>query len=182
MTISALRALLDEELPDVPRHPAPQIPHTARNPHTARKRKRMNQQPAVPGPRPAQDTTPSYDDPPLSTGALLAWAIAHSTKGIARKGVQARELLAELRTLRADAERIAQADAEEKRLLEALAAVRARKEQLRPRRKTTAPGTATATQAAVRAWARSKGLPVAERGSIPASVVEAWKAAQGGAR
>ncbi|MGW2591980.1 Lsr2 family DNA-binding protein [Streptomyces sp. NPDC001515] len=174
MTIAALRALLDEELPDVPRHPAPQ--------HNARKRKRMNQQPA-PGPRPAQDTTHSYDEPPLSTGALIAWAIAHSTKSIARKGVQARELLAELRTLRADAERIAQADAEEQRLLEALAAVRARKEQLRPRRKTTAPGTATATQAAVRAWARSKGLPVAERGSIPASVVEAWKAAQdGGAR
>ena len=171
MTIAALRALLDDAQPDVPRHPAPQIPQIA-----ARKRKIMNQSSPVPGPRSTQEA-PSAGQAPLAVGALIAWAIAHDTKSVARKGIQARELLAELRGLYADAERIAKADAEEQRLLQALAAVRARKEQLRPKRKTSG-----VDQAAVRAWARANGHTVPDRGNVPAAIVAAWRGATGGAR
>lgn len=163
MTIAALHALLDEKQPEVP--------HL-----TARKRKTMNQ-PPVPAPRPAQEA-PSADEAPLPVGQLLAWAIAHPTKGVARKGVQVRELLAQLRTVRAEAERMAQAEAEEQRLLRQLEAVRARKEQLRARKKPT-PGV---DQAAVREWARANGHDVPARGRVPAPVVQAWHEATGGAR
>lgn len=171
MTIAALRQLLDEEQPDVPRHPAPRIPHI-----TARKRKPMQQQSPVPAPRGPQPSPPAGTAAP-SVGKLLAWAEAHETRFVARKGEQARALLRELRGLYAEAEELTQADAEEQRLVQQLEAIRARKDRLRPRRKTSAPGY---DQAVVRVWAREHGHRVSDRGSIPASVVEAWRAAQAG--
>ncbi|MFE7752162.1 histone-like nucleoid-structuring protein Lsr2 [Streptomyces sp. NPDC057428] len=173
MTGAALQHLLDEELPDVPRHPAPEIPHI-----TAEKRKTMQQPTPVPGPRGPVPTTPAGGTAP-PVGKLLAWAEGHETKFVARKGEQARLLLRELRGLYAQAEELAQADAEEQRLEQQLAELRARKERLRPRRKSSAPGY---DQAAVRAWARAAGHDVADRGSIPAWVVQAWREATGGAR
>lgn len=169
MTIAALRRLLDEEMPDVTRHPAPQIPQII-----ARKRKHMTESLA---PRPSQ-AAPSAGLTVATTGALIAWAEMHPTKSVARKGEQARALLRELRELQTAEEELTKAEAEEQRLLQQLQVVRARREQLRPRRKTqAAPGY---DQAAVRAWAREHGHTVADRGSVPAPVVEAWRAAQTG--
>ncbi|MFD5041990.1 histone-like nucleoid-structuring protein Lsr2 [Streptomyces sp. NPDC058377] len=138
----------------------------------------MQQPRPVPGPRTPQEA-PTGGAAPLAVGKLLAWAEAHETRFVARKGEQARLLLRELRGLYAQAEELAQADAEERRLEEQLAELRARKDKLRPRRKTSAPGY---DQAAVRAWARGAGHEVADRGSIPASVVDAWREATGGAQ
>ncbi|MFJ2701858.1 histone-like nucleoid-structuring protein Lsr2 [Streptomyces sp. NPDC087428] len=116
----------------------------------------------------------------LPVGQLLAWAEAHDTKFVVRKAQQARLLLRELRGLYAKDEERAEADAEEQRLLKQLEEVRARKEQLRPRRKSSPTGY---DQTTVRAWARANGYSVADRGSIPGPVVEAWRASQtGGAR
>ncbi|MFG3140786.1 histone-like nucleoid-structuring protein Lsr2 [Streptomyces sp. NPDC048211] len=157
MTIAALRRLIEDETAAVP------TPQT-----TARKRNPMSQPPAP---------QPSPTAPPLAVGKLLAWAEAHDTKFVVRKGEQARLLLRELRGLYAKDEERAEADAEEQRLLQQLEAVRVRKEQLRPRRKTSAPGY---DQTTVRAWARENGHTVADRGSIPASVVDAWRASQTG--
>lgn len=166
MTITALRRLIDEELSAAPRPPERPAPQT-----TARKRDPMTQ-PTAP-----QQPSAGAATPPLAVGKLLAWAEAHDTKFVARKGEQARLLLRELRGLYAKDQERAEADAEERRLLEQLEAVRARKEQLRPRRKTSAPGY---DQTTVRAWARANGYTVADRGSIPAPVVAAWRAAQNG--
>ncbi|MGQ4486866.1 histone-like nucleoid-structuring protein Lsr2 [Streptomyces sp. SAS_281] len=128
---------------------------------------------SVPSPRPSQGT-PSTGEVPLPVGKLISWAVDHDVKGVARKGEQVRTLLAELRALYADAEQIAQADAEEQQLLQQLKAVRARKEQLRPRRKASG-----IDQAAVRAWARKNGHTVPNRGNVPGDVVQAWRAATG---
>lgn len=169
MTIAALRLLLDQEQPGTPRHPAPEIPHI-----TAEKRKLFMQQSPVPGPRtPQQPAAGGTTSVPV--GKLLAWAEAHETRFVSRKGEQARALLRELRGLYAEAEELAQADAEEQRLVQQLEAIRARKDQLRPRRKTSAPGY---DQAVVRAWARANGHTVPDRGSLPGTVVEAWRRAQ----
>ncbi|MFD3654364.1 histone-like nucleoid-structuring protein Lsr2 [Streptomyces sp. NPDC058620] len=172
MTIAALHRLLDEELPDVPRHPAPLIPHTAR------KRQAMQQQPSpIPGPR----ITPpalSTGAPPVPIGKVIAWAEQHPTRTVARKGEQARALLLELRALHSSAEEIAQADAEEQRLQEQLDAIRARKAALLPKKR-KAPNT-DYNQGEVRSWARGRGLDVPARGTIPAAIVQAWREAQAG--
>lgn len=175
MTIAALNRLLDEEQPDVVRHPAPEIPQI-----TARKRKFMQQLRPVPGP-PAPPETSSSGAAPLAVGKLLAWAEAHETRFVARKGEQARALLRELRGLYAEAEELAQADAEEQRLVEQLAELRARKDRLRPTQKRKSPVRDYAS-AEVRAWARSAGLDVPAVGTVPNRIVAAWREATGGAR
>ncbi|MFC9247778.1 histone-like nucleoid-structuring protein Lsr2 [Streptomyces sp. NPDC057136] len=126
-------------------------------------------------PASGQQQAPPVGAVSLPVGKLLAWAEAHDTKFVARKGEQARTLLRELRGLYAKAEEIAQADAEEQRLLDQLAELRDRREQLRPRRKSSG-----YDQAVVREWAKANGHTVSGRGSIPASVVQAWREAQAG--
>lgn len=171
MTIAALQRLLDEELPDVPRHPAPPIPHTAR------KRQTMLQ--PVPGPRIPQEA-PAAAAPPIQVGRLIAWAEQHPTRTVARKGAQARALLRDLRTAYAEAEELAQADAEEQRLVQQLAELRARKGQLRPTaRKSPA---RDYIPAEVRTWARSTGMDVPAIGTVPKRIVQAWREATGGAQ
>lgn len=164
MTIAALRLLLDEELPDVPRHPAPLIPHTAR------KRQTMQQQPSpIPGPRTTPQAPPA-GAPVVPIGRIIAWAEQHATRSVARKGEQARALMAELRALHA-------AD-EEQRLLQQLEELRARKEQLRPAPR-KAP-TRDYVPAEVRAWARAAGLDVPAIGTVPNVIVQAWREQQAG--
>ncbi|MFG2671387.1 histone-like nucleoid-structuring protein Lsr2 [Streptomyces sp. NPDC048445] len=131
----------------------------------------MLQQPAAPHTQPPSAGATTS----LPVGKLLAWAEAHDTKFVSRKGEQAKLLLRELRGLYAKDEERAEADAEEQRLLKQLEDVRARKEQLRPRRKTPSTGY---DQAIVRAWARENGYTVADRGSIPTPTVDAWRASQ----
>lgn len=168
MTVAALQRLLDEELPDVPRHPAPPIPHTAR------KRQTMQQSRPVLGPRVPQEAPPAA--PPLPVGKLIAWAEQHATRSVARKGEQARALLLELRTLHATDEELAQVDAEEQRLVQQLADLRARKEKLRPAQR-KAPAR-DYVPAEVRAWARAAGMAVPAIGTVPNAIVKAWREAQ----
>ncbi|MEU2901318.1 hypothetical protein ABZ771_00245 [Streptomyces globisporus] len=175
MTIAALHRLLDEEQPDVVRHPAPEIPQI-----TARKKKSMQQPRPVPGP-PAPQGQSSAGAAPLAVGKLLAWAEAHETRFVARKGEQARVLLRELRGLYAEAEELAQADAEEQRLLGELADLRARKDRLRPTQKRKSP-VRDYVPAEVRTWARGAGLDVPAAGTVPNAIVAAWREATGGAQ
>ncbi|WP_329356942.1 hypothetical protein [Streptomyces anulatus] len=175
MTIAALIRLLDEEQPDVRRHPAPEIPQI-----TARKRKFMQQPRPVPSPPGTQEMPPA-GAAPLAVGKLLAWAEAHETRFVARKGEQARALLRELRGLYAEAEELAQADAEEQRLVEQLAELRARKDRLRPTQKRKSP-VRDYVPAEVRAWARGAGLDVPSAGTVPNAIVAAWREATGGAQ
>lgn len=168
MTIAALHRLLDEELPDVPRHPAPLIPHTAR------KRQIMQQQPSpVPAPR-----TPAASPLAGTTGALIAWAAQHPDKTVARLGEQVHTALTELRSRKAVDDEFAQADAEEQDLQRRLAAVQARKAELRPKKKPATPR--DHDPAEVRAWARGQGIDVTNIGRVPRDVVDAWRAAQAG--
>lgn len=136
----------------------------------------MEQQRPVPGPRDPQQS-PSAGLTVAPTGTLIAWALQHTDKATVRLGNQARTALTELRTRKNAEEELAQVDAEEQELQRKLEAVRARKAELRPRRKSSAAGY---DQAVVRRWAQDNGVPVSGRGSIAASVVDAWRAAQNG--
>lgn len=166
MTIAALRRLIDEEAAAAP--PGPTLaPSTSTH--------RQKEEPMTPQPTVPQAPSASAAAPAPSVGKLLAWAEAHDTRFVSRKGEQARLLLRELRGLYAKDQERAEAEAEEQRLLQQLEDVRARKEQLRPRRASPTP---RYDQAAVRAWARDHGHTVADRGSIPTPVIDAWRAAQ----
>ncbi|MFI7239320.1 histone-like nucleoid-structuring protein Lsr2 [Streptomyces cyaneofuscatus] len=165
MTIAALWALIDEELPGIPRHPAPRIPRT----HFSAKDTTMTTSP-VPQPRPADP--PPAEAAPIAVGALIAWAHAHSDKAVRRLGDQVHFALGELRTRHQGEQELAKVAAEEAELEERLAAVRARKAELAPKRK--AP-TRDYDPAEVRTWARAEGLPVPDRGQIPAAVLAAWR-------
>lgn len=171
MTIAALRQVLDEEPPYVPRHPAPLIPHTAW------KRQTMEPRP-VPGPRIPQESPAAT--PQVAVGPLLTWAEQHSSKAVARKGQQARALLVELRQLHAADAALAAVDAEEQRLVERLAKLRERKETLRPQSKRKSPAR-DYVPSEVRAWARAAGrTDVPAIGTLPAALVQAWRDAHPG--
>ncbi|MEU0001969.1 hypothetical protein ABZ069_34180 [Streptomyces microflavus] len=164
MTIAALRALIDEELPGIPRHPAPRIPRT----RFSAKDTPMTS--PVPHPRPA-DPTPA-ENPPITVGALIAWAHAHSDKAVRRLGDQAHLALGQLRTHHHDEQELTDLAAKETELEERLAAVRASMAQLKPKRKAPARDYEPAT---VRAWARENSVPVPAMGQIPAAVLTAWR-------
>ncbi|MGW1813307.1 Lsr2 family DNA-binding protein [Streptomyces sp. NPDC002125] len=140
----------------------------------------MEQRP-IPGPRSPQQA-PSAGLTVATTGALIAWAVQHTDRSIVRLGEQARTALEELRTRKAAEDEMAEVDAEEQELQRKLEAVRARRAQLRPRRKSPAPR--DYDPAAVRTWARAHGHTVPDRGQVPRDVVAAWRQAQqpGGAR
>ncbi|WP_433406925.1 Lsr2 family DNA-binding protein [Streptomyces sp. CA-146814] len=165
MTIAALQALIDEELPGIPRHPAPRIPRT----HCSAKDTTMTTSP-VPHPRPADP--PPADAAPIAVRALIAWAHAHPDKAVRRLGDQAHFALGELRTRHQGEQELARVAAEEADLEERLAEVRARKAELAPKRKAPARDYDPAT---VRTWARAEGLTVPDRGKIPDAVLTAWR-------
>ena len=132
----------------------------------------------VPAPHRPQQAPPAGLTP-IPIGKLLSWARQHPSRTVVRKAERVHALLAELRAYHAADEEIAQAAAEEERLLQQLAAVRARKEQLRPKRKSPV---RDYDQAEVRAWARAHGHNVSEIGTVPNTVVAAWREATGGAQ
>ncbi|MEV6477650.1 histone-like nucleoid-structuring protein Lsr2 [Streptomyces sp. NPDC051657] len=124
-------------------------------------------------PVPADRTPyPTETTPASTTSGLIAWALGHSDRTVRRHGEQAHDALGWLRTRHTADQELAKADAEEKELEERLAAVRARKAQLAPKGKPVR----DYVPAAVRAWARSQGLPVPDKGQIPATVLTAWRA------
>ncbi|MEU2764286.1 hypothetical protein [Streptomyces sp. NPDC007094] len=173
MTIAALLALIEEELPGIPRHPAPQIPRS----RFSAKDTTMNTQPE-PAARPS---SPSSTTAPMAVGALIAWALGHSDRAVRRHGEQAHDNLGWLRTRHAADEELARVDAEEADLEERLAAVRARKAQLGSPSKRKSP-VRDYVPAEVRAWARGAGLDVPAVGTVPNTVVAAWREATGGSQ
>ncbi|MER7814060.1 histone-like nucleoid-structuring protein Lsr2 [Streptomyces sp. NPDC096153] len=160
MTIAALRALLEEEQPDVRRHPAPWIPHTAH-----RHKETTVSVTAVP-PRP---------EPAIPVGQLLAWADTHQDKKIRDHSERARVSLAALRERHQADEELAELELQESELQKRLNAVRDRKSELLPAKK---PGRDYDPKE-VRAWAHEQGLTVPDRGQIPKAVLAAWRERDG---
>ncbi|MEU0761616.1 hypothetical protein ABZ351_18315 [Streptomyces microflavus] len=165
MTIAALQALIDEELPGIPRLPAPRIPRT----HFSAKDTPMTH--PVPHSRPADP--PPAEDPSITVGALIAWAHAHHDKAIRRLGDEAHLALGTLRTRHQEEQALTELAAKETELEERLAEVRSSMAQLKPKRKAPARDYEPAT---VRAWARENSIPVPAMGQIPAAVLTAWRA------
>ncbi|MEU9777462.1 hypothetical protein [Streptomyces sp. NPDC047968] len=163
MTVAALRALLDAELPHVPRGPAPWIPHTTE------KRTLMTQPPAPDGPPPAATWT---------VGKLLAWADSHPTRAVRSRAARAREHIEALRAQHAADQQADQLATEEADLARRLADVRARRAELK---RPTARRAPSYSATKVRAWAAERGITVPAAGRVPGAVVEQWRAAQDGA-
>ncbi|MFF7365838.1 histone-like nucleoid-structuring protein Lsr2 [Streptomyces sp. NPDC008125] len=132
--------------------------------------------PPIPAPRPPD---PTATDTPVPIGKLVGWALSHTTQSTAQKGERVHQLLTELRALHTAEQQLAAVDSEEQQLLQQLQEVRARREELRPRRK---PAPRDYDSATVREWASANGHAVSPVGVIPTAVVQAWRAAtKGGA-
>jgi hypothetical protein len=191
VTVAALQALLDEELPDVVRHPAPWIPHTAH------RRQEMTMSQPIPAPHrpqppkaelrtvPPAPTSPAFtaalQAESLPVGKLLAWAAEHDDKAVRKHAEQARESLAALRDRHSsDAELIA-IEREASELKARMAELHKRREELQPKKggkRTSAPR--DHDPAVVRAWATAQGIEVAPLGRVPGSIVDRWREAQQG--
>lgn len=172
MTVAALRALLDQELPHVPHHPAPHLPRT----HFTAKENPVQTATAA-----AQPTTPpalrTVPGPPQTTetlpvGKLLAWGDHHPDKGIQAHAALVRASLAELRARHQADKELEAITAEAEDLEKRLAEIRQRQAQLQPKRTRTRRDYDTAE---VRAWARANGHTVPDRGQIPKKVLQAWR-------
>lgn len=197
MTVAALLALLDDEQPDVARHPAPWIPHTARK----RQEKTMSQPiPAPRDPRTTPSATPELRAVPpapaspafeaalqseaLPIGKLLAWADEHDDKAVRRHAEQARTALAALRDRHSSDAELTAIDREAAELQKRMSELRQRRAELQPkkagRKSTGVPAERDHDPATVRAWAREHGIDVPALGRVPRAVVDQWLAAQGG--
>lgn len=180
MTVAALRALLDQELPHVPRHPAPHLPHihfTAKEtpmqtaaagaPHPARSTLRR-----LPAPAPGAERERETERIPV--GELLAWADKHQDPAIQDQSARARADLTGLRARHQADRELAAITAEAEQLERRLTEIRRRQSELRPKRKTKR----DYDSAEVRVWARANGHTVPDRGQIPKKVLQAWRERQ----
>ncbi|KRV48799.1 hypothetical protein AQ490_23305 [Wenjunlia vitaminophila] len=169
MTIAALLRLLQEDQPDVPRHPAPPLP---RRHFTAKETPTVH---TATQPTPAQP--PAATPPSIPVGKLLAWGDAHPDPDVQDQAARARVALAGLRQRHAHDEELAALATEKEHLEERLAALRAREAELAPPRRRRR--TADYDTAAVRAWAAGAGVHCPPRGRVPKTVVDAWRHATG---
>lgn len=124
--------------------------------------------PVPPSPEPAV-TTP----PPSTMADLLERARATGDKRISRLADAAQTAHDRLTAQLGEHERNAEARARVAKLAAELAAAKA---ALRPT-KTTAPPRSTVSTAVMRAWARSAGHSVPDKGMLPRPVVDAYYAA-----
>jgi Lsr2 len=170
MTIAALRRLLDEELPDVPRHPAPRLP---RRRFSA---KDTPMDPVTTAPPPSRSAvTEGFE--PLPEDQLLDWGDAHSDPDVQDQAARARAALAGLRRRYATDGELTAITTETDELEKRLAELRARAAELAP---APAKGRRTARERdydpkQVRRWAQEHGLKVPPRGQIPKATLEAWR-------
>jgi hypothetical protein len=181
MTIAALRRLLDQELPDVPRHPAPRLP---RQHFTAKESPTVT---TAPAPRPAPDAEPTASadvrlkavttTEQLPVDQLLAWGDQHDDPDVQDQAARARALLTGLSRRHAADRELAQITTEAERLEQRLAALRAREAELAPPKKAKkTPTQRDYDPATVRAWAQQAGVNCPDRGRVPKTVVDAWRA------
>ncbi|CAL9677826.1 hypothetical protein SUDANB105_08137 (plasmid) [Streptomyces sp. enrichment culture] len=130
----------------------------------------------------AEQTDPAPAPEPITeampeVAALLAWAAAHDDTKVRADGEQAAAVLTALRERRTVDAELEKISSEESQLEERLAALRARKNTLRPQ-----PAGAKRKRqerdyepSHVRAWARAHGHEVPDRGQIPKKVLDAWR-------
>lgn len=163
MTIAALRALLDQELPHVPRHPAPRLtlpPWTAKEPPV--------QQPDTPGPAPAL---------PDDLDEAVTWALDHADPAVRTLGETAHQAVTALYQHRARLAELTRIQGELGKLEARAEALRARQAELQPPKPKKARQGNDAAK--VRAWAATADIEVPARGRVPADVVAAWRTATG---
>lgn len=175
MTIAALRAIQDAEQPDVPRPAAPPLHRRAAG--TPQEAPAVHRgAPESPTSAVEEPTAPAEEIPSLAE--LLAWARAHDDAAVRKHATAAAEALTALRERRrvdAELERITTEAGE---LEQRLAQLRARESELRPAaRKKSAKAERDYDPAVVRVWARREGIECPDRGRVPVSVLDAWRAA-----
>ncbi|MET9098324.1 Lsr2 family DNA-binding protein [Streptomyces antibioticus] len=175
MTIHALRRLLDQ----IDHEGGPEAARNNRL-HLMSERTAMTTAPANPSPahspvRPIPSAT-AEEPQPMSVGQLLAWGDQHPDKDIQDQAARARLALAGLRKRHTADQELAAITTEAEHLEKRLAELRARKAELAPAKKTK-----TARDydpAAVRAWAEQAGIHCPERGRVPQTGLNAWRASQ----
>ncbi|MEU1800841.1 histone-like nucleoid-structuring protein Lsr2 [Streptomyces sp. NPDC019937] len=172
MTIAALRRLLDEAQPDVPRHPAPQLPH---------QNFPAKEEPAVQTTNDHQPEPPApqTEEQPLPVSQLLAWADGHPDPDVQDQGARARAALTGLRARHAADTELAHITEEAEQLEQRLAELRAREDELRPtaRKKPRKAVERDYEPAVVRAWAKQQGIECSPIGRVPGEIVDRWRAA-----
>ncbi|MFJ7049010.1 histone-like nucleoid-structuring protein Lsr2 [Streptomyces sp. NPDC101112] len=173
MTITALRALLDEI-------------DTQGGPEAARQWRL-----AIPDP-PTERTSPvdthpttqppaataAVDDPErMPVGKLLAWADAHQDPDVQDQSARARAAITGLRRRYATDHELAAITTEAEQLEQRLAELRAREAELAPANTKRARKPVAYPAAEVRAWAKENGHDCPAVGRVPKPIVEAWRAA-----
>lgn len=169
MTIAALQRLLQEEQPDVVRHPAPRL---------NRRRPRPSQDPAMDIPT-ARPQPAAIELPDKHLAELLLWAAQHDDPAVVTHGDQARAAVNALTERRRHDVELSLVIDEAAELEQRLTELRARQAELQP-----APTRGKARRdydpATVRAWARANGHTVPDRGQIPKTAMAAWRARSAG--
>ncbi|MET9016876.1 histone-like nucleoid-structuring protein Lsr2 [Streptomyces olivaceoviridis] len=122
----------------------------------------------APTPEPIAEAMPEVAD-------LLAWAAAHDDSTVRANGEQAAAVLAALRERRTVDAELEQITSEESQLEERLAALRSRKNALRPVPDKRKRQERDYEPSVVRAWGRENGYEVPDRGQIPKKVLDAWR-------
>lgn len=172
MTIAALRALLDQELPHIRRPPAPRL----NLPRWTAKEPEMTTTEPPPTPTPQAETAGGFLAE-LQLGDLLAWARAHEDTAVQALGEQTLTGVAELHDRRERDAELATVDKELAALEARAAELRARQAELQPPAK--AHGKSKAQRdydpATVRTWAREHGHEAPDRGRIPTATLTAWR-------
>lgn len=103
---------------------------------------------------------------------LIAWGLAHADASIRRHAAQAQDSLGALEQRRAADTELQEIEAEAAKLRQRIAALESRAAELAP---TTAKKARDYDPKEVRAWGRSRGLVVPDRGQIPKEVLAAWR-------
>ncbi|MEV0691807.1 histone-like nucleoid-structuring protein Lsr2 [Streptomyces sp. NPDC050388] len=182
MTIAALRRLLDEELPDVPRHSAPRLP---RQHFTAKETPDMATTVTSPAhpiagltlPTPSKPAATSTEEIPV--GQLLKWGDDHDDTEIQDQAARVRAGLLGLSKRHAADLELTAITTEAEELEQRLAKLRAREAELAPAKKAGRRASPSYDAPAVRAWAKKAGVDCPGRGRVPKAVLDAWRAATG---
>jgi hypothetical protein len=172
VTIAALRRLLDQEQPDVPRHPAPRVKRRAPKEPTVHETPAITPAAAEPQPEKPAAVEPGTLPPVRSISDLLDWAERHHDAALRKHATAARQALAVIQQRHA-------VDAELEKVLREAAQLRERLAELDARAKELKQPAAKAKRdydpATVRAWAQQAGVKCPAFGVVPKAVVQAWR-------
>ncbi|MFD4263959.1 histone-like nucleoid-structuring protein Lsr2 [Streptomyces sp. NPDC058534] len=171
MTAAALRRLLDEidtqGGPEAARHNRLHIPDPQEGPAPMATAPELHAGPAL--------TIAVTESEPLPVGQLLKWGDEHADPEVQDQAARARVLLGGLRHRHAADRELTAISDERQQLEKRLAEIQAREAELAPPKK--ARRAAPSYDApAVRAWARKAGVGCPDRGRVPKTVLDAWRA------